>query len=170
MHSNLEDICISFYDEVYYYVLSLARDKELAKDITQEAFLKALKSLHTLKDDSKVKSWLFSIARNGYFTEMKKRNKLSFDELLEDLVDVQGLTPEQIYLLREQEEWWDRILKTLNEEEQRICQLRVHEKYSYDEIAQVLAIKSGVVRVKFHRLRIKLINLLEKRVKDNEGL
>lgn len=170
MHSKLEDVCLSFYDDVFSYITFLTRDKEWAKDLTQDTFLKALKSLHTLKDTSKVKGWLFSIARNSYLTEVKKRKKVVFVELFEELVDVQILTPEQMYLLREKEEWWNGICSTLNDEEKKIFNLRVDEKYSHEEIAEQLGIKPGAVRVKFHRLRIKLINLLEKRVRENERL
>lgn len=163
MHSKLEDVCLSFYDDVFSYLAYLSRDKELAKDLTQDTFLKALKSLHKLKDSSKIKGWLFSIARNSYLTEVKKGKKFVLVELFEELVDVQILTPEQAYLLREKDETWHSILATLNDEERMIFTRRVHEKYSFDEIAEQLKIKAGAARVKFHRLRIKLINLLEKK-------
>lgn len=168
MHSKLEDVCISFYDDVFYYIFSLSHDKELAKDVTQDTFLKALKSLHNLKEVSKVKSWLFIIARNSYLTEAKKRKKMVFSELFEELVDVQTLTPEQAYLLREKEGWWNSILATLKEEEKRLFELRVNEKYSFEEIAELFKTNAGAVRVKFHRVRIKLINMVEKRVRENE--
>lgn len=168
MHSKLQDVCISFYDDVYYYIFSLARDKELANDLTQETFLKALKSLHHLKDDSKIKSWLFSIARNSCLSEFKKRKREVLDEPAADLKDTRTLTPEQAYLLRENEAWWDTFLETLNDEEKAIFKLRVTEKYSYEEIAEQLKISAGSARVKFHRLRIKIIKLLEKRGSKNE--
>jgi len=170
MHSELEDVCLSLYDDVFSYIVFLTRDRELTKDLTQETFLKALKSLHNLKDPSKIKGWLFSIARNSYLTEVKKRKNVVLVELFEELVDVHILTPEQLYLLREREEWWDSIFSTLDEEEKKIFHLRVNEKYSYEEIADQLKIKAGAIRVKFHRLRIKLINLLGKRVSENEKL
>lgn len=168
MHSKLEDVCISFYDDIYYYLFSLAHDKDLAKDITQDTFLKALKSLHNLKDETKVKGWLFSIARNSYLNEVKKSKKVVFVELFEELVDLEMVTPEQAYLLSEKEAWWYGLLANLNEEEKRILELRVNKKYSYEEISEQLKVKAGAVRVKFHRLRIKLIRLLEERVRGND--
>lgn len=168
MHSKLRNVCISFYDDVYYYIFSLAQDKELAKDLTQETFLKALKSLHHLKDDAKIKSWLFSIARNSCLTELRKRNRVILDELVADLIDVQMLTPEQAYLLHENEQWWDTALASLNEEDKKIFELRVTDKYPYEEIAQQLKISAGAARIKFHRLRLKIIKLLEKRVSGDE--
>lgn len=168
MYSQLEDVCISYYNDIYYYLLSLAHDKELAKDITQDTFLKALKSLHNLQDASKVKSWLFSIARNNYLTELKKRKKVVVVELFEELVDLQMVTPEQAYLLKEKKAWWESLLSSLNEEEKLIFELRINHKYSYEEISKQLKIKAGAVRVKFHRLRIKLIKLLEERVREND--
>ncbi|HEX3033352.1 MAG TPA: sigma-70 family RNA polymerase sigma factor [Bacillota bacterium] len=170
MRGELEEICISFYDDVYHYIFSLARNEELAKDVTQDTFLKALKSLHQIREASKIKGWLFSIARNTFFTAARRNTRLVTDQLLEELVDVNMLTPEQYYLLQEKEAWWDSLVNSLSEEEKLIWELRMNEKFSFEEIAVRLGCKAGTVRVRFHRLRIKLITLLEEGVKKHEGL
>lgn len=163
MHSHLENLCITYYDDIFKYSLSLCRDTNLAQDITQETFLKALKSLHQLKDASKLKTWLFSIARNLFISNIRKNSKhytFPLEEIF-NLEDSKAFTPEQLYLIQEKTAALQEMIQKLTIEEQQIFDLKVEKKYSFDEISEAMNIKSSTARVKFHRLRIKLINLIK---------
>lgn len=93
-----------FNDELYFYILKKVKDKNAANDVFQNTFLKIHKNLHQLKDESKVKAWVFQIVRNeinNYFnTESKysaqvkdvdediseKQNEICcFDKFIDDL-------------------------------------------------------------------------------------
>ena len=164
MHSELEKLCLAYYDDIFRYSLSLCRDRDMAQDLTQDTFLKALKSLHQLKDPSKLKTWLFTISRNLFISEIRKTNKVRIqplEEMLTDIIDTKTLTPEQQLLLREGTAFIHRMIEKLTEEEQQLFDLKVRKKYSYEEISEALNINSNTARVKFHRLRIKLINLIK---------
>ena len=63
-----------YADDVKYFILSKVKHKDITEDILQETFIKVHTKLHTLKEDHKLKSWLFSIARYtvlDYFRERK---------------------------------------------------------------------------------------------------
>lgn len=65
--------------EIYLYLLKKTSDPSVADDLRQNTFLKAHQSLSLVKDASKVKSWLFSIARNelmNYFQKTPKKQPL----------------------------------------------------------------------------------------------
>lgn len=164
MHSNLERLCLSYYDDIFRYSLSLCRDRDLAQDITQDTFLKALKSLHQLKDASKLKTWLFTISRNQFISKLRqaiKQTSISTEELLAEIIDTKILSPEQQYLLKESTDYIQKMICQLTEEEQQIFHMKVQHKYSYEEISETLGINPNTARVKFHRLRIKLVNFIK---------
>jgi len=58
-----KDIWTLYANDIKYFILSKVKDEAMADDLLQETFIKAHTKLGTLKDDNKVKSWLFSIAR-----------------------------------------------------------------------------------------------------------
>ncbi|SDS05609.1 sigma-70 family RNA polymerase sigma factor [Winogradskyella sediminis] len=63
-----------YADDVKYFILSKVKHIDITEDILQETFIKVHTKLHTLKDDHKLKSWLFSIAHYtvlDYFRERK---------------------------------------------------------------------------------------------------
>ncbi|MFI3200550.1 MAG: RNA polymerase sigma factor [Eubacteriales bacterium] len=62
----MKDLYEKYKLDVYKYLYSLTRDKLLAEDLTSETFLAVLKSLHTFKGNSSVKTWIFGIARNKW--------------------------------------------------------------------------------------------------------
>ena len=50
--------------DIYKFIMSIALNHEIAEDIMQSTFLSAIKSIHTFKGHSSVKTWLFGIAKN----------------------------------------------------------------------------------------------------------
>ncbi|WP_372746346.1 sigma-70 family RNA polymerase sigma factor [Lutibacter sp.] len=60
------------------FIISKVKDSSVADDILQDTFIKIHTKLHTLKDLNKLKSWIFSIARNS-ITDYFKSRKIVFD-------------------------------------------------------------------------------------------
>lgn len=59
-----EKIIYEFGNELFFFILKKVKDKEVSNDIFQNTFLKIHEKSHQLKDESKVKAWVFQIARN----------------------------------------------------------------------------------------------------------
>lgn len=59
---------------VYYYLLSLSRDKNLAEELTQETMCRAIMNIESFRGESKISVWLCQIAKNLYF-EWQNKNK-----------------------------------------------------------------------------------------------
>lgn len=68
-----KDLWTLYADDIKYFILSKVKDDPMADDLLQETFIKAHTKLHTLKDDNKVKSWLFSIARYTVMDYFRQR-------------------------------------------------------------------------------------------------
>lgn len=60
---------------IFNYIFSLVRHKELTEDLYQEVLVSAYMAFHTIKDPARLKSWLFTIARNKCRDYWRKENK-----------------------------------------------------------------------------------------------
>lgn len=79
-----QDIWKLYADDVKHFILSKVKNSSVAEDLVQETFIKVHIKLSNLKDASKLKSWIFSIARNttlDYFKSTSKKITFSTDEL-----------------------------------------------------------------------------------------
>src|SRR5579872_675753 len=69
--SKLADLVERYYALLYRYAYRLTGCEADAEDLTQHAFLTAQAKWDQLRDESKAKSWLFTIARNAYLKELR---------------------------------------------------------------------------------------------------
>jgi len=69
---EFEAIYTQHFQSVYRYVLSLCRNETTAEDVTSETFLKALGAIDKFKGECGIKVWLCQIAKNTYFSLLKK--------------------------------------------------------------------------------------------------
>ncbi len=76
-HINMttQQVWTKYANDLNRFILSKVKEKTIAEDILQDTFIKIHTKLHTLKDITKLKSWIFSIARNSILDYFKLRNK-----------------------------------------------------------------------------------------------
>lgn len=79
---DFDEIYAEYFSEVYKFVLVLCRNHELAEEITQEAFFKALRSIEKFDGRSNIGSWLCKIAQNAYY-DYQKKNKAKVNYTIE---------------------------------------------------------------------------------------
>ena len=65
---NFSSIYEEYFMFIYKYLYSLCLNADLAEELTQETFFKAVLKINTFKEDSKITTWLCSIARNLYLS------------------------------------------------------------------------------------------------------
>ncbi|TMM32055.1 sigma-70 family RNA polymerase sigma factor [Polaribacter aestuariivivens] len=68
-------VWIKYHLDLQKFIISKVQNNTIADDLLQDTFLKIHTKLHTLKDDSKLKSWCFSIARNSILNYWRENNK-----------------------------------------------------------------------------------------------
>src|SRR5260370_3699503 len=73
-HTPLTIDLQEYLDGLYSYGLVLSRNQAEAEDLVQETCLRALRAMERLRPDSNVKSWLFTILRNIWLTQLRQRN------------------------------------------------------------------------------------------------
>ena len=72
---DFERIYAEYYDQVYGYCLKLTHDPHMAEEVTQESFFKALKAIGSFHGECRLQVWLCQIAKNTYFSLLKKRKR-----------------------------------------------------------------------------------------------
>ncbi|NMA06913.1 MAG: sigma-70 family RNA polymerase sigma factor, partial [Ruminococcaceae bacterium] len=139
---------------VYYYALSLAKNREIAEDITSETFFKAMNSLSAFKGKSNIRVWLCSIAKNSYFSYLR-RHKLE-SEISKPILD-SGYEDIQIRIGEAELEENLRVqIDKLKSPYREVLLLRVYRELSFKRIAEIMKKTENWACVTFHRAKSKL--------------
>jgi RNA polymerase sigma-70 factor, ECF subfamily len=161
-----EGFGIEYLDSLYRYALVLTRQRTEAEDLVQETYVRAIEAYKRLRDDSNIKGWLFTILRNQWFNELRKRRtgpQFVEPEGEHSVVDgLPGNFSDALTLLEGQEDAVRirEAIGKLSSEFQEVLILREFEELSYQEIASVLDCPAGTVMSRLGRARSKLRTLL----------
>ena len=155
-----------YLDGLYSYAMVLSRNRADADDLVQETCLRALRAMESLRAQSSAKSWLFTILRNIWFNQLRRRR--TAPEIVE--LDLDGTGPNQApdtakdphatYVSNIEQEQVRKAIERLSDEPREIIILREYEGLSYQEIATVLECPRGTVMSRLARARHKLRGLL----------
>ena len=170
-NQELEKIYYEAYRPVYWTAMSLLKNEADAEDITQETFITLIKSYDTIKDKSKVVSFLKKTAANKCLDKIKLTKTVNMeDEFFENVEDVpENFLPDS-YLESEdtRKVIMDIINNTLSDDVRRTIILYYYDEMSVKEISEVLSVPQGTIlwRLSFARKKIK--KEVEKYENDND--
>ncbi len=123
---------------------NILRDRHEAEDMAQDAFLKAFREIHKLRDDKAFSGYLYRICVRLCMDRLRSKKPTS--ELMET---GHGGTDQKI----ETKILIERLLELLNPELRTTLILREMEELSYDEVAAVMNVPVGTVRSRLHAAR-----------------
>src|SRR3989344_6224222 len=152
---NLEDIFLKEYEEnidaVFRFCYFKVSDKELAKDLTHEAWGKAWTYLASGREIENIKAFVFKTARNLIIDQYRKQKTFSLEKMMED-----GFSPSfderSVVEDRADIENAFKVIDELPEESREIILMRHLEGFSVKEIAEVVGDNSNNISVKIHRI------------------
>ena len=150
---DFEKVYLEYYDSVYRYVLSLCGEEDLAGEITQEAFFKALKHINSFRGECKLSVWLCQIAKNTYYTIAKQRGRqvdYPLEEMQSDLVIEQRLIDKDTAF------GLHRLLHALEDPYKEVFWMRTFGELSFKEIGLLFGKTEGWARVTYHRAGMKI--------------
>lgn len=147
---DFQEIYNMYFTDVYKYVLSLCREPQLAEEITQETFFKAMKNLDGFRGQCRLFVWLCQIAKNTYFSHQGK-SSTSFDAEPEASQSV-----EEAILQKETAFEIHRILHHLPEPYKEVFSLRVFGELSFKQIGILFGKTENWARVTYYRARVKI--------------
>ncbi|MEO2206691.1 RNA polymerase sigma factor [Paenibacillus pabuli] len=157
--ADVEQIYEQYFQEVYLFALSLSRNQQIAEEITQETFVKAVKNIDQFKGNCKISVWLCQIAKNTYFTYMDKQKRFE-PEPPPDTRSGTSLTMEQQLIDKTEALRIHKLLHNLKEPYKEVFTLRVFGELSFDHISQIFGRTESWARVTFHRARNTIQDLL----------
>ncbi|HUQ11162.1 MAG TPA: sigma-70 family RNA polymerase sigma factor [Steroidobacteraceae bacterium] len=152
---RFEALCEPCRTEVFRFALWLSRSHPVAEEVVQETFLRAWRSLDSLKDGESAKSWLLTIARREHarLYERKRHPTVNIDELTnaesDALAEKADRDPDDVNDVRQ-------AIFELEPEHAEPLILQVVLGYSTEEIARQLGINEGAVSTRLFRARNRL--------------
>ncbi|MBE0672844.1 MAG: sigma-70 family RNA polymerase sigma factor [Anaerolineales bacterium] len=156
---SFEELYISYSPEVYRFANWLSGNSNDAEDITAETFTRAWMNFNNIRTET-LKAYLFTIARNIHLESLRKNR--DHDEIKETHPDSQPGLEKTLETKGELDQIRSSLL-TLPEIDRSAFVMRVQHDLPYAEIARVLQLSEGTVKVKVHRVRKMLFSSQTKR-------
>ena len=150
-------------NDVYLYVLRLSGNEHIAEEITSDTFFRAMKSIDRFRGDCDVRVWLCQIAKNCYYSHVKKRNRTEQvdEEALSELPDLSSSVADE-YARREEVERLQKILHGIGEPYKEVFNLRVFGELPYTAIGQLFGKSENWACVTYYRAKEKILRKLNK--------
>ncbi len=146
---------------LYRYVRALTRNDADAEDALQRTFLSVWRSAASLRSEASEKSWLFTIARNAAFRQMRPRPESPMDpETLASLGENAGFgddLPDDVVQRFQERARLEAALERLPLDEQEVLVLRDLEGLSGEDTAWVLGVSLAAMKSRLHRGRLRLL-------------
>lgn len=139
--------------KLYGFLFHMTYQREASEDMVQQVFYKMLKYRHNFTGSGEFVHWMYTIARN-VLKDQGKRKKLpmasgSVDEMAEWLPG--GIDTEGQLEKKHAADALRRAMERLDEDEREILSLSRYQELKHQEIAQILNISEGAVKVRVHR-------------------
>jgi RNA polymerase sigma-70 factor, ECF subfamily len=155
---DFESLVASYYEPLYQFAVSLARDEADACDLTQQTFCIWAAKGHQLRDASKVKTWLFTTLHREFLGSRRRQTRFPHLELEQAAAELPVVPPATVNRLDSA-----RVLDSLaclDEIFQEPVALFYLQDCSYNEIAEILDVPLGTVKSRLTRGLERLHQLL----------
>lgn len=163
--TDFEEIYQTYFHDVFAYIRSLSGDEHIAEEITSEAFLKAMGKIDQFRGECQIRVWLCQIARNCYYSYLKKAGKLmplpaaELSELPDSGEDIE----EQI-IRSDEAQRIKKMLHGIQEPYKEVFLWRVFAELSFKEIGDIFHKSDHWACVTYHRAR----NMIRERLEEQE--
>ena len=168
-----EKIVLFYQKRVLNYAYRMVGNMEEAKELAQEVFVSVFESIKSLRDEAKFEGWLKQITVNhcrNRWKYLKRRHYFNTDSMDDPIETEDGEvtksfadpsdTPDTAYEKKMVQEWIQKGLLRLKEDQRELIVLRHLQELSYDEMGKCLNLPEGTVKSKLHRARMDLKEIL----------
>ena len=152
----------AYYMRVYSYAVTISGSRELAEEITQETFYRAMTKSASFRREADEVTWLCTIAKNLFYDEKRRQKKTG--PIPED-AESEGKSIEQIAADRDSSFRVHLALHALEEPYREIFELRVFGELGFKDIGTIFGKTENWARVTYHRARLKL----QERMRSDEN-
>ena len=157
---DIEEIYNEHFKIVYKYLICLTHNREIAEDLTQETFCKAISHISDFRGTCKISVWLCEIAKNLWFNELRKNNNVSLLNL--DYLNIdEHYNIEEDFLIQEDKRNLYEKISILNNPIRKIFYLKLFGDLTFKEIGEIMGKSEVWVRVNFYRAKQKLKEMID---------
>ena len=155
-----QEIYERYFRDVYRFARGLTQDGALAEEIAQETFYKALKAADKFNGSKDIRAWLFTIARNTWYSYCRAHKRtISAQDLPQELPDSVRIEDkvedgESAFAIHQ-------FLHSMAEPYKEVFTLRVFGELPYEKIGRLFGKSANWARVTFYRAKLQIIGHME---------
>ena len=149
----------SHAQDVYKYLLSLTHDEDMAEEMTQETFFRAIRTIGKYDGSCKLSVWLCQIAKHIWYQWLDKRKRQNHAELTDEIQDSES--PEILTLFHMEKTSLYKAIISLPESMKEVVHMRLTGEFSFAEIGEILGRNENWARTTFYRAKLKIIERME---------
>lgn len=149
---DMKRVCEEYYQTVYGYLITITGGNyDLAEELTQETFYRAIKNAKQFREECKMSTWLCQIAKYTFYQHLDKktrRKEVSMDAAVEVAMEQQI---EREYISNEQKLLIYKKIQQMESPAKDVLMLRLSGELSFKEIGEILGKTENWARVTFYR-------------------
>ena len=151
---DFEQVYQTYFKSVYRYIRRLSGDEQLAEEITSETFVQVMRSIGSFRGDCDLRVWICQIAKNTYYTHLKKQNRIAAldEEAWLALADPAAPVEERLDA-KEDAQRIRALLHALPEPYKEVFMWRTLGELSFAEIGALYGKTANWACVPYHRAR-----------------
>ena len=159
---DMETLYSLYFRDVFLFLMSLTHSEPLAEELTQETFFKALKNLNQFDGKQDIRAWLFTVARNCFYSDCRKKKRtVPLDESFPPDTAPSSPDLEELLIDKDAAFTLHQCLHRLDEPYKEVFSLRVFGELSYAEIGTLFGHTANWACVTYHRAKGKLQEMLK---------
>lgn len=152
--TEFEQIYRDYFNDVFLYIRRLSNNEHIAEEITSETYYKAMRSIDNFRGDCDICVWLCQIAKNCYYSYLKKAGRVDSIEDIDPLnVSAQDETVEERLVRQDEAMQIQKILHDVPDPYKEVFMWRVFAELSYKQIGQLFGKSENWACVTYHRAR-----------------
>ncbi len=163
--TEIENIYKDYFRDIYLYILGLSGDEHTAEDVTEETFFRAIKALPSFRGDCDVRVWLCQIAKNQYYSYVRKNKKCvltDFSETDDSVMQNDTANSIEKQLVDSQmAEIIHQKVHNLPEPYKEVFYLRVFGELSFEKIGNIFGKNANWACVTYHRAKTRIQQEME---------
>lgn len=164
--TEFENIYRTYFNDVFLYIRRLSGNEHIAEEITSETFYKAMRSIDSFRGDCDIRVWLCQIAKNCYYTYLKKAGQVDSIEDVELLnISAQDETVEERLSRQDEAMQIQKFLHDVPDPYKEVFMWRVFAELSYKQIGQLFGKSENWACVTYHRAR----NMIRERLEGSKN-
>lgn len=149
---DMKRVCEEYYQTVYGYLITITGGNyDLAEELTQETFYRAIKNAKQFREECKMSTWLCQIAKYTFYQHLDKKNRrkeVSMDAAIDVAMEQQI---EREYISNEQKLLIYKKIQKMESPTKDVLMLRLSGELSFKEIGEILGKTENWARVTFYR-------------------